>query len=283
MHIANMATEQGRCYDRDFRQISAKKLAFFSKTDVMIKFLNTFALFWVKNDNFFADFFDENILKIITSVPALASRQIDTLWLPADPAGSPPCSSLLLDFNPFLSQPIKESHAGLPDGIFSYQKFQLLYTFEVPGVKKCGKFYGHLVYFMNILFILWSLGTFCGLRVYIFPALVRCANENLATLVSRPAAKLSHFFQNFWNKFFCVFVRQFRRIPHRAINATETSSLPPTLSSMWAHSINLQNPKPFANDLFSVQIFYRLFATLHTFKVTRFIWRKQQKTMIYKS
>jgi hypothetical protein len=38
----------------DFRQCSAKKLALFSKTNVMI-FLNL-ALFWVKNANFFADF-----------------------------------------------------------------------------------------------------------------------------------------------------------------------------------------------------------------------------------
>jgi hypothetical protein len=35
----------------------------------MIKFFHTLALFWVKNANFFADLFGENILKIITSVP----------------------------------------------------------------------------------------------------------------------------------------------------------------------------------------------------------------------
>jgi hypothetical protein len=33
----------------DFQQLSAKKLAFFSKTNVMIKFLNNLALFCVKN------------------------------------------------------------------------------------------------------------------------------------------------------------------------------------------------------------------------------------------
>jgi hypothetical protein len=38
-------------------------LAFFSKTDVMINFVNNLALFWVKNANFFADFFCENIHK----------------------------------------------------------------------------------------------------------------------------------------------------------------------------------------------------------------------------
>jgi hypothetical protein len=53
----------------DFRQFSAKKLAFFPKTNVMIKILHNLALFWVKNANFFAEFFGENISKIITSVP----------------------------------------------------------------------------------------------------------------------------------------------------------------------------------------------------------------------
>jgi hypothetical protein len=46
-----------------------KKLAFFSKTNVMIKILLTSALIWVKNANFFAEFFGENIFKIVTSVP----------------------------------------------------------------------------------------------------------------------------------------------------------------------------------------------------------------------
>jgi hypothetical protein len=52
----------------DFRQFSAKKLAFFSKTNVMINFFQNLALFWVKNANIFAKFFGANILKIITSV-----------------------------------------------------------------------------------------------------------------------------------------------------------------------------------------------------------------------
>jgi hypothetical protein len=41
----------------DLGQFSAKKLAFFSKTNVMIKSLDNLALFRVKNANFFADFF----------------------------------------------------------------------------------------------------------------------------------------------------------------------------------------------------------------------------------
>jgi hypothetical protein len=53
----------------DFRRFSAKKLAFYSKTNVMIKILHNLALFGVKNANFFAEIFGENIFKIITSVP----------------------------------------------------------------------------------------------------------------------------------------------------------------------------------------------------------------------
>jgi hypothetical protein len=46
-----------------FDNFPPKKLAFFSKTNVMIKILHILALFWVKNANFFAEFFGENILK----------------------------------------------------------------------------------------------------------------------------------------------------------------------------------------------------------------------------
>jgi hypothetical protein len=47
----------------DFCKFSAKKLAFFSKSNVMIKNLHNLALFRVKNANFFAIFFGENIFK----------------------------------------------------------------------------------------------------------------------------------------------------------------------------------------------------------------------------
>jgi hypothetical protein len=53
--------------------IFGKKMAFFSKTNVMINFLHNLALFWVESANFFAEFFGENILKSITWSP----------WLPA--------------------------------------------------------------------------------------------------------------------------------------------------------------------------------------------------------
>jgi hypothetical protein len=67
----------------DFCQFSAKKLVFISKTNVMIKFFKKFALFCVTNANLFAEFFGENILKIITSVPDWANiRQLGDciLW-----------------------------------------------------------------------------------------------------------------------------------------------------------------------------------------------------------
>jgi hypothetical protein len=45
----------------DLSQFSAKKLAFFLITNVMLNFFQNLALFWVKNANFFANFFGENI------------------------------------------------------------------------------------------------------------------------------------------------------------------------------------------------------------------------------
>jgi hypothetical protein len=55
---------KGRCYDHNFLRfltIFGKKLPFFSKTNVLIKLLHNLTLFWVKNANFFAEFFGENI------------------------------------------------------------------------------------------------------------------------------------------------------------------------------------------------------------------------------
>jgi hypothetical protein len=53
----------------DFCQFPAKKLAFFSKTNVMIKFSQKLAVARAKNANIFAKFFGENIFKIKTSIP----------------------------------------------------------------------------------------------------------------------------------------------------------------------------------------------------------------------
>jgi hypothetical protein len=47
----------------EFRQFSAKKLAVFSKTNVMIKILHNLALFWVKKCQFFRWIFRRKYLK----------------------------------------------------------------------------------------------------------------------------------------------------------------------------------------------------------------------------
>jgi hypothetical protein len=47
---------RGRCYDQNFRRFSAKKLAFLSKTNVVIKSLHNLALFRVKDANFLTNF-----------------------------------------------------------------------------------------------------------------------------------------------------------------------------------------------------------------------------------
>jgi hypothetical protein len=53
----------------NFYPFSAKKLAFFSKTNVMITIFAKTSFVLRQNANIFAKFFGENILKIITSVP----------------------------------------------------------------------------------------------------------------------------------------------------------------------------------------------------------------------
>jgi hypothetical protein len=58
----------------DFWRFSAKNWRFFHKTNVMIEVLHNLALFWGQKRQFFADFFGENILKIITSVLGKQTR-----------------------------------------------------------------------------------------------------------------------------------------------------------------------------------------------------------------
>jgi hypothetical protein len=60
----------------DFRQFSVKKLEFFSKTNVMIKFLKKLAVVRGKNANIFADFLSKIFLQIITSVPDCSLRPV---------------------------------------------------------------------------------------------------------------------------------------------------------------------------------------------------------------
>jgi hypothetical protein len=103
----------------DFRQFSAKKLAFFSKINVMIQILHNLPLFWVKSANFFSELFGENILKILTSVPESESEKSRILPVPCSMIGPPlalghvpPLFKLSL-FRFFL--PEKQGKAGLPD------------------------------------------------------------------------------------------------------------------------------------------------------------------------
>jgi hypothetical protein len=67
-------TTRGRCYDHNFLQFSTifgEKLAFFSKTNVMIKFLPKLAVVYAKKAKFFSPiFFAKIFYKIATSVTA---------------------------------------------------------------------------------------------------------------------------------------------------------------------------------------------------------------------
>jgi hypothetical protein len=57
---------RGRCCDHNFLRflpIFGEKMAFFSKTNVMIKFLHNIALFWVKKRQFFRNFFRRKYFK----------------------------------------------------------------------------------------------------------------------------------------------------------------------------------------------------------------------------
>jgi hypothetical protein len=61
--ISKVLANRGR-----FSHIFGGKIGDFLKTNVLIKFFQNLALFWVKN-GIFADFFVENIFKNIASVP----------------------------------------------------------------------------------------------------------------------------------------------------------------------------------------------------------------------
>jgi hypothetical protein len=50
--------------------------------------------------------------------------------------------------------------AGLPDGLFSYQKLRFGYILEGFGMENVGIYYHHLVHFMTIWYSLWSHGIF---------------------------------------------------------------------------------------------------------------------------
>jgi hypothetical protein len=77
------------------------------------------------------------------------------------------------------------SRAGLPDGLFSNQKYQFGNILEVPMMGKCcyilfqfGIFHAHLGYFNAIWYILCSFATFCRVLVSF------TSKKNLATVES---------------------------------------------------------------------------------------------------
>jgi hypothetical protein len=84
----------------------------------------------------------------------------------------------------------KDSYAGLPDGLFSYQKYQIRfiylfgYILEGLGMENFEIFYGYLEYvFTAIWYNLWPFGFVCGHLVYFFPFWYVWTKKNLATLL----------------------------------------------------------------------------------------------------
>jgi hypothetical protein len=55
--------------------------------------------------------------------------------------------------------------SGLPDGLFLNQKSIFGKILEGLAMKDAGIFYGHLVYFATILYILWPFVVFCNYLV----------------------------------------------------------------------------------------------------------------------
>jgi hypothetical protein len=85
----------------------------------------------------------------------------------------------------------------LPGAVFAYQKSQFGYIVAGLVIEYDGIFYGHLVCFVVIWYILWPFGMLCGQLVYFMaiwyvlwtfgiflPVLVCCTKKNLATGLS---------------------------------------------------------------------------------------------------
>jgi hypothetical protein len=54
---------------------------------------------------------------------------------------------------------------GLPDGIFSNQKYQFWHTLESLGIENVGMFYVRLEY-LTYIWYMYIMTTFCGPFVY---------------------------------------------------------------------------------------------------------------------
>jgi hypothetical protein len=59
-----------------------------------------------------------------------------------------------------------KSGPGLPDCIFSNQKSPFGQILEGLAKEDVGIFFGHLVYFIDIWYLLWTFGIFYGHLVY---------------------------------------------------------------------------------------------------------------------
>jgi hypothetical protein len=92
---------------------------------------------------------------------------------------------------------------GLPDGLFSNQKFQFGEILECLGMENVGIFYDHLEYFPSIWYNLWLFDMAGHHLVYFsqfgifFPIWYVWTKKNLATLLStHKQCILSHFIHN---------------------------------------------------------------------------------------
>jgi hypothetical protein len=92
--------------------------------------------------------------------------------------------------------------AGLPDGLFSNQKFEIWVNFGGPLHGKCWYILWPLEYFMAICYNLWPFGIVCVHLLYFFPIWNVWTKKNLATLVS------SFMFCPVWTFFKNRFFRQ---------------------------------------------------------------------------
>jgi hypothetical protein len=61
------------------------------------------------------------------------------------------------------------------------------------AMEDVGIFYGHLVNFTAIWYIVWPLGIFVGYLLYISPFLVCCSKKNLATLTHTAQSYINTF------------------------------------------------------------------------------------------
>jgi hypothetical protein len=66
--------------------------------------------------------------------------------------------------------------AGLPDGVFSYQKSQFWYSLEGLGMEIVGILYGHLEYFTTFWYMSWQFGK-CRDHLVYFTVLVCCTKK----------------------------------------------------------------------------------------------------------